>query len=214
MVIGGGIGGLILTLVLMFLGINPSDVPIDTGGSAGQGQVDTAGDASSELLADCETGADANEDIWCRMVGAENSVQAFWAAELPRYGREWREPTLTLYQGQTQSACGTASNQVGPFYCPLDQGIYIDADFFQILEDRFGPRAVPWPRCTWSPTSSVTPSRTSSASSAEPSRTLRARSPARCASSSWRTASPGSGPSTPPRPRARERRPVPAAAHR
>jgi predicted metalloprotease len=140
--IGGGIGGLILTLILMFLGINPSDVPIDTGGS-NQGQVDTGGSASSELIANCETGADANTDIWCRMVGAENSLQAFWASELPRYGREWREPTLTLYQGQTQSGCGTASNQVGPFYCPLDQGVYIDADFFSILEEQFGAEGGP-----------------------------------------------------------------------
>jgi uncharacterized protein len=142
MVVGGGIGGLLLTLVLLFLGINPSDVPIDTGGSS-SGQVDTAGDASSELIANCETGADANADIWCRMVGAENSLQAFWSSELPRYGREWREPTLVLFRGQTQSACGTASNQVGPFYCPLDQSIYIDADFFTILEERFGAEGGP-----------------------------------------------------------------------
>ena len=143
MVIGGGIGGLILTLILMFLGINPSDVPVDTGGSSGGSQVDTAGNANADLIANCRTGADANQDIWCRMVGAENSVQAFWEAELPRYGREWRRPTLTLFQGQTQSACGTASNQVGPFYCPLDQGIYIDADFFQLLESQFGAQGGP-----------------------------------------------------------------------
>ena len=143
MVIGGGIGGLILTLILMFLGINPSDLPVDTGGSSGGSQVDTAGNANADLIANCRTGADANQDIWCRMVGAENSVQAFWEAELPRYGREWRRPTLTLFQGQTQSACGTASNQVGPFYCPLDQGIYIDADFFQLLESQFGAQGGP-----------------------------------------------------------------------
>ena len=139
--IGGGIGGLILTLILMFLGISPDQVqlPQDTSG----GRIDTAGEASNELIAGCETGADANADIWCRMVGAENSIQAFWAAELPRYGREWREPTLVLFQGQTQSACGTASNQVGPFYCPLDQSIYIDADFFQLLESQFGAQGGP-----------------------------------------------------------------------
>ena len=43
-----------------------------------------------------------------------------------------------LYQGATQSGCGTASNQVGPFYCPLDTKIYIDADFFSILSSQFG----------------------------------------------------------------------------
>ena len=48
-----------------------------------------------------------------------------------------------LYDGQTQSACGTASNQVGPFYCPLDKQVYIDASFFQILQDQFGANGGP-----------------------------------------------------------------------
>jgi predicted metalloprotease len=48
-----------------------------------------------------------------------------------------------LYSGTTQSACGTASNQVGPFYCPLDQKVYIDASFFQILEEQFGSSGGP-----------------------------------------------------------------------
>ncbi|NLJ53484.1 MAG: hypothetical protein GX344_05040 [Intrasporangiaceae bacterium] len=143
MVIGGGIGGLILTLILMFLGINPGQVPMPTDPGMDTSRVDTAGNANADLISHCETGADANEDIWCRMVAGENSIQDFWAGELPRYGREWSRPTLTLYQGQTQSACGTASNQVGPFYCPLDKGVYIDADFFQLLQDQFGASGGP-----------------------------------------------------------------------
>lgn len=146
-VIGGGIGGLILTLILMFLGINPGDVPIptDPGNGGGGGQINTEGEADSELFAHCETGADANKDVWCRMVATENSLQAFWGTELQRRRSkvQWREPTLTLYQGTWQSACGTASNQVGPFYCPLDQGVYIDADFFQLLEQQFGAKGGP-----------------------------------------------------------------------
>ena len=140
--VGGGIGGLILTLILMFFGINPDSLPTDTGSSS-PAHVDTAGDASSSLVENCRTGADANEDIWCRMVGAVNSVQAFWSNELPRYGREWRMTETVLYDGVTQSACGTASNQVGPFYCPLDQSIYIDANFFRLLEDQFGAQGGP-----------------------------------------------------------------------
>ena len=142
-VIGGGIGGLILTLILMFLGINPSDLPIDPGGSSSPGQVDAAGEADTSLFDQCQSGADANQDVWCRMVGAVNSTQAFWTAELPRYGREWRMTPTVLYDGTTQSACGTASNQVGPFYCPLDQRVYIDANFFRILEEQFGAQSGP-----------------------------------------------------------------------
>ncbi len=48
-----------------------------------------------------------------------------------------------IYNGQTQSDCGTASNQVGPFYCPLDKRVYIDASFFQILQDQFGSSGGP-----------------------------------------------------------------------
>ncbi|MDO5503387.1 MAG: neutral zinc metallopeptidase [Actinomycetia bacterium] len=143
--IGGGIGGLILVLLMMFFGINPSQVPIptDTGGGMNTSRIEPAGNANRELIDHCETGADANEDIWCRLVAGENSMQQFWTAEFTRYSKNWQEPTLTLFQGQTQSQCGTASNQVGPFYCPLDTGLYIDADFFQILEQQFGSSAGP-----------------------------------------------------------------------
>ena len=66
-------------------------------------------------------------------VGTVNSAKAFWEQELPRYGKQFREPGTIIYNGSTQSACGTASNQVGPFYCPLDEKIYIDASFFDLL---------------------------------------------------------------------------------
>lgn len=141
--VGGGIAGMILTLVLLLLGINPGSVPaIETGGMDSS-QVEPAGDASNSLFAHCKTGEDANRDVWCRMVGSVNSVQAFWTGELPRYGREWRETPLVLYSGTTRSACGTASNQVGPFYCPADGSVYIDADFFEILERQYGSSGGP-----------------------------------------------------------------------
>ena len=60
----------------------------------------------------------------CRVIGTVNSVQAYWTAELPRYGKQWQPTKTVLYSGATQSQCGTASNQVGPFYCPLDQRVY------------------------------------------------------------------------------------------
>ena len=142
MVVGGGIGGIILLILALIFGINPGDV---TGGgtTTAQDQVEAGGDQSSEAFAACKTGADANENTECRVIGTVNSVQAFWAGELPRFGKEWQDTTTVLYSGATQSACGTASNQVGPFYCPLDKSVYIDADFFQILEQQFGSSAGP-----------------------------------------------------------------------
>ena len=144
MVVGGGIGGIIiLILTLIFNGVfgggDGGVLPADPG----QGQVQAAGEQSEAAFEQCRTGADANKYTECRVIGTVNSVQAFWAGELPRFGKEWQETPTVLYSGSTQSACGTASNQVGPFYCPLDKSVYIDADFFAILEEQFGSSAGP-----------------------------------------------------------------------
>jgi len=142
MVVGGGIGGIIMLILALIFGINPGDV---TGGgtTTEQDQVQAGGEQSNEVFAKCKTGADANANTECRVIGTVNSVQAFWSGELPRYGKEWQDTKTVLYSGATQSACGTASNQVGPFYCPLDKSVYIDADFFQVLEQQFGSSAGP-----------------------------------------------------------------------
>lgn len=145
MVVGGGIGGIIiLILTLIFNGVFGGGGD-PTGGTGGidTGQVAAAGDQSSSDFSQCKTGADANKYTVCRVIGTVNSVQEYWAAELPRYGKKWQQTQTVLYDGATQSACGTASNQVGPFYCPLDKTVYIDASFFTILEDQFGSSGGP-----------------------------------------------------------------------
>ena len=141
MVIGGGLGGIILLIVALIFGINPSDLP-GTGTDPGSsGSVESGGNQSGAAFAECKTGADANKNDVCRVIGTVNSVQAYWGSELPRYGKEYPPAKTVLYKGATQSACGTASNQVGPFYCPLDKKVYIDADFFSILTTQFGSDA-------------------------------------------------------------------------
>ncbi len=141
MVVGGGIGGIIMLILALLFGINPADLP--GGGGAAPPPVDAGGQQSSTTFSECKTGADANKNTECRIIGTVNSVQEFWAGELPRYKREWQPVKTVLYRGATQSACGTASNQVGPFYCPLDKKVYLDASFFDILEQRFGSAAGP-----------------------------------------------------------------------
>ncbi|HET9022388.1 MAG TPA: neutral zinc metallopeptidase [Ornithinibacter sp.] len=143
MVVGGGIGGIIMLVLALIFGINPGDV---TGGdttTTDTGQVQPGGDQSGQAFAACKSGADANKNTECRVIGTVNSVQAYWAGELPRYGKTWQETQTVLYSGTERSACGTASNQVGPFYCPLDKTVYIDASFFQVLEDQFGSSGGP-----------------------------------------------------------------------
>jgi uncharacterized protein len=143
-VVGGGIGGIILLIIALIFGINPSDLPTNPGGgSSDQGQVEPGGTEDGSAFAECKTGADANKNDTCRVIATVNSVNAFWGQELPRYKREYTPAKTILYNGSTQSACGTASNQVGPFYCPLDQQVYIDVSFFEILSTQFGSSSGP-----------------------------------------------------------------------
>ncbi len=136
LVVGGGVGGIILLILALVFGINPGDV---TGSSAvPSAQSTVEGTDGSALAAECRTGADANRSSTCLVVGTVNSVQSFWAQELPKYGKKYTPAKTVLYSGSTRSACGTASNQVGPFYCPLDGKVYIDASFFTILQQQYG----------------------------------------------------------------------------
>jgi uncharacterized protein len=146
MVVGGGIGGIILLIIALIFGINPGSLPgggTSPGGSLDQGQVQPGGSENSDDFSECKTGADANKNDVCRIIGTVNSVNAFWDSELKRYKRQYTPAKTIIYQGATQSACGTASNQVGPFYCPLDKQVYIDASFFDILSQQFGSSSGP-----------------------------------------------------------------------
>ncbi|RYJ04859.1 MAG: hypothetical protein EON52_14595, partial [Actinomycetales bacterium] len=137
-VIGGGIGGVVILLIGLFFGvdlssINPSGSPFDTS------QVSTSGTGETYDLSHCKTGADANQYDDCRIVGTVNSVQDYWKDALPAdLSRQYRAAQTVIYSGSTQSACGTASNQTGPFYCPTDERVYIDASFFEILSRDYG----------------------------------------------------------------------------
>jgi len=141
--VGGGVGGIVVLILTLLFGGN-----ITNGGTDGSlnpgpntqldpGQVQPGG-AQVNDFSQCKTGADANRDVQCRVIGTVNSVQDYWTDELPRYGKNYRNVNTVLYSGATASACGTASNQVGPFYCPLDKKVYIDASFFAELTSRFG----------------------------------------------------------------------------
>ena len=132
--IGGGIGGILLLLVGAYFGVDLSGITAGDPGSS----VTTPG-GQSDLAQECRTGADANTKVECRVVGTVNSVQDYWVDALPQQsGKDYHLAPTVVYDGRTQSACGTASNAVGPFYCPTDSKIYIDPSFFAELTTRFG----------------------------------------------------------------------------
>ena len=119
---GGGIGVVILTLLALFMGADPEDV-IQTAGGGGPAATTTAEEDSlarfsSVVLAD-------TEDVWHRIFQEE-------------MGEAYREPQLVLFSGIVRSACGTAQSAMGPFYCPLDESVYIDLSFYHDLREQLG----------------------------------------------------------------------------
>lgn len=132
--VGGGLGGLIIVVVALFLGVDPSAVVPD------QQQMDTQGvDAPGFDLDQCKTGADANSIVQCRVVATGNSVDGVWEQLMPGYTR----PSVRLFTGQVSTGCGPATSDVGPFYCPVDRTAYFDTDFFDVLVNQFGSSGGP-----------------------------------------------------------------------
>lgn len=140
--IGGGGIGLLVLLVSMLLGVDLTGLAPDAGivPPASDGYYEDA----SDLISECQTGADANTRQDCRIVGFVNSIQAFWEDELAQYDLEYIPAQTVLFSGSTQGACGFASSASGPFYCPRDQMIYLDLSFFDMLNTRFGTRGGPF----------------------------------------------------------------------
>ena len=201
--VGGGAGGiLLLILYFVFGGLSDSGGGSSTSsGQLQQGQVQAGGSQAGDF-SQCRTGADANRDAQCRVIGTVNSVQAYWATELPRHGTSYSPSNTVLYSGSTQSRCGTASNQVGPFYCPLDRKVYIDASFFNELTSRFGADdgALAQEYVVAHEYGHHVQDLLGVLDAAQ-SDPQGADSGCRPGGAAWPTASPGSGPGTPPRPR-------------
>jgi len=144
----GGIGiGTIVVLGLIgwALGIDPRVLiqgAEEMSQSSGPQQQSDAGSATS-------TGApsDAMGHFVSAILG---STEAQWTDIFAKSGKTYTAPTLVMFSGATQSGCGAARAAMGPFYCPLDQKVYLDTSFFDDLQRRFGACDVGSKTCQFS----------------------------------------------------------------
>jgi uncharacterized protein len=126
---GISIGGVLFLVVLSMLGINPLPF-IGVATKAPEVQVQQPDQPYQESPQE----AKLREMTAVVLADTEDT----WNTILPRYGVQYVEPTLVLFSGMVQSACGTAESAMGPFYCPSDQKVYIDMSFYDDLSTRFG----------------------------------------------------------------------------
>ncbi|MFC4944784.1 neutral zinc metallopeptidase [Pseudonocardia sp. GCM10023141] len=145
---GGGLGivGLILYFLLSQLGGGGDgggglSLP---GGLAGLSSGSTAD--TSAIASSCKTGAQANTQLDCEVVADINSIDGYWTDAFARSGQTYVAPRTNFFNGSVNTACGAATSDTGPFYCPGDNEVYIDLSFFQELQTRFGAKGGPFAR--------------------------------------------------------------------
>ncbi|MEO8188361.1 MAG: neutral zinc metallopeptidase, partial [Burkholderiaceae bacterium] len=125
--IGGGIGTLVLVVVGLFFGIDPRVI---------LGLAETAQTVQESRAP--QGPAKAPTDAAGQFVsGVLLDTEKTWNALFKQLGREYREPKVVIFERATRSACGTGQSAMGPFYCPLDQSVYIDLAFYRALQERF-----------------------------------------------------------------------------
>ncbi|RMB75944.1 hypothetical protein AYK61_04510 [Rhodococcus sp. SBT000017] len=140
--IGGGAGGLIIIVIALLFGGDPGSILNQiSGGDSSAGQVDSG---TSGTLEGCETEAEANTKIDCRIGFTVSSLDTVWESQLQaQTGVAYVQPGVKLFSGATNTGCGNATSAVGPFYCPADSTAYFDTSFFQVLVDQFGSSGGP-----------------------------------------------------------------------
>jgi predicted metalloprotease len=144
----GGIGigtVVVLGLIGWALGIDPR---LLIGGAE---MMSRSGGPQQQADAGSTTSSGGPSDAMGQFVSAVlGSTEAVWTDYFGQAGQTYKPPTLVMFSGATQSGCGFAQKAMGPFYCPIDQKVYLDTSFFQDLERRFGACNVGSKTCQFS----------------------------------------------------------------
>lgn len=127
--VGLSLGGVLFLVVLSLLGINPLPF-LGVATKAPETQMQQTNEPYQESAQE----AKLREMTAVVLADTEET----WTTILGKYGVQYVEPKLVLFSGGVTSGCGAAESAMGPFYCPLDQKVYVDMSFYQDLETRFG----------------------------------------------------------------------------
>ena len=119
--VGGGLGSIVLIVLYLIFGGDPSQI------TQGSQEPTTNTESGGELSASAQEMGD-----FVSVVLAD--IEDVWGARFKEMGGTYREPKLVLYSGGVESACGYAGSSVGPFYCPGDEKVYLDLDYFEDMQ--------------------------------------------------------------------------------
>jgi predicted metalloprotease len=122
---GGGIGIIVIALIAMYFGVDPTVFLNQQGPSS---SINTQ--TSTRQISPAEN--QLAEFVSVVLADTEDT----WHTLFNKMGKNYREPTLVLFSGAVESACGYAQAAMGPFYCPADQKVYIDLSFYRDLKNR------------------------------------------------------------------------------
>ena len=137
--VGGGGLGIVGLLIFVLVSVLGGGNGVDTTQLVPQdGAVQGQGAGTGDLEQRCNTKGAIQEYDDCFLVKVYNEINEVWTDEFARAGEQYEQPGLTFFTQAVQTGCGTASSQVGPFYCPPDRSIFIDIGFLDQLQQEFG----------------------------------------------------------------------------
>ncbi len=125
--VGGGIGTVVLVVVGLMFGIDPRVI---------LGMAETA-QTVQQTRTPQQPGAVRTDDAGKFVRVVLGDTEQTWNTLFKQLGRDYAEPKVVIFSQATRTACGTGQSAMGPFYCPLDQSVYIDLAFYRALQERF-----------------------------------------------------------------------------